>query len=148
MVQRVTEALGSPEIAIDDHHGPKLYSRFLQGLLDTAKFDPTSTKRTPRLKTKSQSPRPFDQLTTPVMSVRPSPTPTSAQSLRSAPLLTEPPYDYTLQSGQRCPPGSSVPNMDVPEFFVSPVSFDREILQSMHTLTNSTDWNGMALPGT
>ncbi|OSX58940.1 hypothetical protein POSPLADRAFT_1049102 [Postia placenta MAD-698-R-SB12] len=35
LVQRVIDLLSSPEVAIDDRHGPKLYSRFLQGLLAT-----------------------------------------------------------------------------------------------------------------
>lgn len=34
-VQRVIDVLGSPEIAMDDRHAPKLYSRFLAGLLAT-----------------------------------------------------------------------------------------------------------------
>jgi hypothetical protein len=42
----------------------------------------------------------------------------------------------------------SVFAMNVPEFFVAPLPFDKEMLQSMHTITNSTDWNGVALPGT
>lgn len=34
-VEKVANLLGSPEVAIDDRHGPKLYSRFLKGLLAT-----------------------------------------------------------------------------------------------------------------
>jgi len=33
LVQRVIDLLGSPAVAIDDRHGPKLYSRFLEKLL-------------------------------------------------------------------------------------------------------------------
>ncbi|TFK72942.1 hypothetical protein BDN72DRAFT_762497 [Pluteus cervinus] len=33
LVQKVIDLLGSPEVAIDNRHGPKLYSRFLKGLL-------------------------------------------------------------------------------------------------------------------
>lgn len=44
MVQSVIDLLGSPEVAIDDRHGPKLYSRFLEKLLakPMAKLEPTS----------------------------------------------------------------------------------------------------------
>ncbi|KIP11212.1 hypothetical protein PHLGIDRAFT_159580 [Phlebiopsis gigantea 11061_1 CR5-6] len=48
-VQRMINLLGSPEVAIDDHHSPKLYSRFLQGLLD-------KLQSSRRLKAKSESP--------------------------------------------------------------------------------------------
>lgn len=33
LVNRVIKTLASPEVAVDDHHTPKLYSRFLDGLL-------------------------------------------------------------------------------------------------------------------
>ncbi|KAF8656844.1 hypothetical protein AX16_002392 [Volvariella volvacea WC 439] len=44
LVQQVVDLLASPEIAIDDRHGPKLYSRFLSGLLAApmAKIEPTT----------------------------------------------------------------------------------------------------------
>ncbi|KAG6857220.1 hypothetical protein H0H87_007639 [Tephrocybe sp. NHM501043] len=44
VVQKVVDLLSSPEIAIDDRHGPGLYSRFLKGLLAApmAQVDPTS----------------------------------------------------------------------------------------------------------
>ena len=34
-VEKVANLLGSPDVAVDDRHGPKLYSRFLNGLLAT-----------------------------------------------------------------------------------------------------------------
>jgi hypothetical protein len=44
LVQSVIDLLGSPAVAIDERHGPKLYSRFLEKLLakPMAKLDPTS----------------------------------------------------------------------------------------------------------
>jgi hypothetical protein len=44
LVQKVIDLLGSPEVAIDGRHGPKLYSRFLEKLLakPMARLDPTS----------------------------------------------------------------------------------------------------------
>ncbi|KAH9481451.1 Transcriptional activator of proteases prtT [Psilocybe cubensis] len=43
-VQKVADLLGSPEVAIDERHGPKLYSRFLEKLLakPMASLDPMS----------------------------------------------------------------------------------------------------------
>ncbi|CAA7267126.1 unnamed protein product [Cyclocybe aegerita] len=44
LVQKVIDLLGSPEVAIDERHGPKLYSRFLEKLLakPMARLDPMS----------------------------------------------------------------------------------------------------------
>jgi hypothetical protein len=36
LVQQVVDLLGSPDVAIDDRHGPKLYARFLKGLLSSS----------------------------------------------------------------------------------------------------------------
>ena len=33
LVQKTVDHLGSPDIAVDNRHGPKLYARFLEGLL-------------------------------------------------------------------------------------------------------------------
>ena len=37
--------------------------------------------------------------------------------------------------------------LQVQEFFAPPLPFDGELLHSMQDLTNSTEWDGMALPG-
>jgi len=37
--------------------------------------------------------------------------------------------------------------LNVQEFFAPPLPFDGELLHSMQNLTNSTEWEGMALPG-
>ncbi|PPQ69168.1 hypothetical protein CVT26_003542 [Gymnopilus dilepis] len=44
LVQKVIDLLGSPAVAIDERHGPKLYSRFLEKLLSRpmARIDPLS----------------------------------------------------------------------------------------------------------
>lgn len=46
------------EVAVDDRHYPKLYSRFLKGLLDTpmAKYDPPKQQIQPNTKAQSESP--------------------------------------------------------------------------------------------
>ena len=56
-VQQIIDLLGSPEVAIDDHHSPKLYSRFLAGLLakPATKLDRSPSSTQP-LKSKSESP--------------------------------------------------------------------------------------------
>lgn len=49
LVQRVVDLLGSNEIAIDDRHGPKLYSKFLRNLLAApmARVEPVLTPPAP-----------------------------------------------------------------------------------------------------
>ena len=37
--------------------------------------------------------------------------------------------------------------LNVQEFFAPPLPFDGELLHSMQNLTNSTEWEGMVLPG-
>ena len=37
--------------------------------------------------------------------------------------------------------------LNVQEFFAPPLPFDGELLHSMQNLTNSAEWEGMALPG-
>ncbi|KIJ67097.1 hypothetical protein HYDPIDRAFT_109103 [Hydnomerulius pinastri MD-312] len=49
LVQEAVDLLGAPEVVLDDKHGPKLFSRFLAGLLasqneSTATLSPTSAK--------------------------------------------------------------------------------------------------------
>ncbi|KAH6913055.1 hypothetical protein BKA70DRAFT_1369785 [Coprinopsis sp. MPI-PUGE-AT-0042] len=46
LVQKVIDLLASPEIAVDNRHGPKLYSKFLKNLLakPLAQIDPPNTR--------------------------------------------------------------------------------------------------------
>ena len=56
LVGRVVDLMA--EVAVDDRHYPKLYSRFLKGLLDTpmAKYDPPKQQIQPNTKAQSESP--------------------------------------------------------------------------------------------
>lgn len=40
LVQEAVDLLGAPEVFVDDKHGPKLFSRFLAGLLATQSVNP------------------------------------------------------------------------------------------------------------
>ena len=42
---------------------------------------------------------------------------------------------------------TSMQGLNVQEFFAPPLPFDGELLHSMQDLTNSTEWDGMVLPG-
>lgn len=146
MVVRVAEALGNPQVYIDEQHWPKLYSRLLQGLLADAKIDPKKG----RSKTKSQSPG-----ASPKGSSQPSPAMTGSTPLAPSaqPSAVKEMYGqqsryYELHStepsqdaGAAMETGTFPTN--TPEYFVvPPLPFDSDMLQSMHSLTNS--W---VLPG-
>lgn len=144
MVVRVAEALGAPEVSIDEHHWPKLYSRLLHGLLADAKIDPISSKRSHRSKTKSQSPRDSSK-----DSLQPSPAMPHSASLSPPALPGADQEMYNQQTRFYEPPPTSLNQntatfpMNAPDYFVvPPLPFDSEMLESMHSLTNS--W---VLPG-
>lgn len=150
MVLRVVEALAHPDVAIDEQHWPNQYSRLLRGLLADAKLD--SIKRLQRAKTKSESPKTHTSTPalkqSPVMNVSLSLTPSPASSV-----VHEPSY-YTDRSKGTYPSGSPLVDrnqhpetfsLETTEFFTPPLPFDSDMLQSMHSLTNS--WDGMVLPG-
>lgn len=152
LIQRVIDMLGSPEVAIDDKHGPKLYSRLLKGLLATVKLDaPYPGRRTPSHTRKPSSKNPS--------SLAPDATSPSRSSLSPVPNVTHLNIDQIYQTqvdeGQSPPSDgtfgsspSSMKGLNVQDFFAPPLPFDGELLHSIQDLTNSTEWEGMALPGT
>ncbi|GBE88352.1 hypothetical protein SCP_1301670 [Sparassis crispa] len=161
-VQRVIDLLGSPEVGIDDRHGPKLYSLFLKGLLATpmARIDhsPGSINRDTfaarrvaqkyqknQLSSSSSSQSDFGQSA--------SPPPSSGSSLN-----TNSPQQNPLSVGPYGPqtqPGPTVfqsqyptiSQMSTPEFLAPPLPFDHEMIQSMQSLTDPNIWPDIALPG-
>jgi hypothetical protein len=150
LIQRVIDALGSPEIVVDDRHGPKLYSRLLTGLLATVNLDAPYPGRKATTYTRKPSSRNSSSLgsgspsRSSISPVRPSAGhPNSSQM-----------HQFQGDDGQNSPVDgpsedspSSMKGLDVQEFFAPPLPFDGELLHSMQNLTNSTEWEGMALPG-
>ena len=166
LVQRVAELLGSAEIAIDDRHGPKLYSRFLQGLLATpmAIVDTLSpnglmnhghhSNRRVARKHKSGSERSIDVSAT---SVSPS-----ASHSASKPLLADTLLDAftsvagnpsaTIQDQYGSPSAlldqtNSAPALDAIDWLPTPLPFDDELLQSMQSVQNSVWGRDLSMPG-
>jgi hypothetical protein len=149
-VQKVVDLLGSPEVAIDDRHGPKLYSRFLEGLLatPTAKVDyspPIIRKPLRRSKSAtSQRAAVGTELPAEIPIIFPAESPSTTNNL---------PLEGTSQAFDGFPSFSaddpfadgstdlSTLNMD---YFQPPLAFDNEILQSMQSLTG---WQDVSLPG-
>ncbi|KAL1949311.1 hypothetical protein VTO73DRAFT_8192 [Trametes versicolor] len=152
MVEEVANFLGSPEVAVDDRHGPKLYSRFLKGLLEMplAHIDhsPTALKR---------SMKPLAPAT-PSPDSRPgssSPMPPTPVHVPAPPL----PQQSGVKEEQRFAqdsqmfdgldlgyPDSQGQPINAAELYSPPLPFDHELLQEMQTLTDP-NWANMVLPG-
>lgn len=166
LVQRVVDLLGSSEIAVDDRHGPKLYSKFLKGLLASpvARVDPTSPPSTMRKSRRlpGGTPEPTQDAYFPGLS----------QSSRApSASLSPPPRQAALSFDNFVPAGGLDPfapdlggasnslalqiggtddnngfNM-TSDFFQPPLPFDDAILQSMQSLSDPSGWQDTVLPG-
>jgi hypothetical protein len=176
LVQKVIDLLGSPAVAIDDRHGPKLYSRFLEKLLakPMARLDPMSPATAanaalPRIKQrrpKSSSGQTPDSATgafeipttvynhpSPSTSSSLSPPPTEAAlSFDSfAPVGATDPFgpETSLSVNSASTDGTGVGGlMMADEFFQPPLPFDDHIVQSLQSLTDPSGWQDISLPGT
>jgi hypothetical protein len=155
-VEKVANLLGSPEVAVDDRHGPKLYSSFLKSLLaaPVARVDrPPVLQKRSSAKSKSVSPtiqknELHDEMhaakvaqSTPV-----TPAPLRPSLSPPPPLAMQPAVGPSNVDYPGLLPGlgmdMSVP--DVSDFFSAPLPFDTELLQSM---TETGMWPDMAIPG-
>ncbi|PCH42434.1 hypothetical protein WOLCODRAFT_120564 [Wolfiporia cocos MD-104 SS10] len=165
LVQRVIDLLGSPEVAVDDRHGPKLYSRFLSGLLSmpNAQIDYQPPKREPGhrrtpSKTPSSTSSPLARDALP-LSARGSlsPPPTSSSSNSPKQPITPPPaspLSSQFYQAVQTPPGGAIisqpsppTDLEAPGFFSPPLFYDSELLQSMQSVADSSAWPDMVLPG-
>lgn len=142
-VQQVIDLLGSPEVAIDEQHSPKLYSRFLKGLLDkaAARLDRSPATTRKPLKAKSESPMvPKVELHGSVLAARQSSsTPSSARPSLSPEREVSP--SALLENYVPFSQEPDVLAMDVSSpFFAPPLPFN-ELLPSM------ADSSMMGVPG-
>lgn len=145
--------MGSPEVAVDDRHYPKLYSRFLKGLLDTpmAKYDPPKQPVQSNAKAQSESPTiRYGELressasstrgsVSNPSSARPSASPPPNQ--HQHPHQHQPVDDFSQQLAAGLDPYSSAlfqghNTLNVPEYFNPPLPFEPEMIQSMQSLTD------------
>jgi hypothetical protein len=169
LVQKVIDLLGSPEVAIDDRHGPKLYSRFLEKLLakPMARLDPMSpgaSSNAPLSRAKSRATRspasqtpasstfdlpPMYNHPSPVTSSSLSPPPTdSALSFDSfAPMGPTDPFALEAAAANNDADSSSLDAMMSADFFQPPLPFDDHIVQSLQSLTDPSGWQDISLPG-
>lgn len=152
LIQKVIDALGSPEIAVDDRHGPKLYSRLLTGLLATVKLD--APYPGPGKRATSHTRKPSSRGSSSLASGSPSRSSISPARQSATHFNSSQVYQIRADDGQNSPVDgpsgdspSSMKGLNVQEFFAPPLPFDGELLHSMQNLTNSTEWEGLALPG-
>ena len=149
LVQKIVDLLGSPEVAIDDRHGPKLYSRFLESLLSSpaASLDRSLDKRQ-RIKAKSESPM-AQKLELRDLSSMPRHSMSQPSSARPSvepegPLPSDPTY---TQGWSAEPVTMPSPDANMNGYMVQPLPFE-ELLQSMQSVTDSSVWGDYgAMPG-
>lgn len=160
-MQSVIDLLGSPEVALDDRHGPRLYARFLSGLLATpmARIDlpspSRSTKSLPRRKPKSST-RPLRSSESPHTTSNHH-SPSSSSSLSPPPTTfgfdqvqftgEEPSHHASASSSAIDPQNALGMDMTLSDFFQPPLPFDTEMLQSFQSLTDPSAWQDISLPG-
>lgn len=164
-VEKIADLLGSPEVALDDHHGPKLYSAFLKALLaaPVTRVDrPVVVTRRGLSKSKSVSPtiqksdlhedheraaKGGKSLSTPVTpsAMRQSVTPEPQHGLQPMPMTTTNGFAPILPQDAQMLNGLGM-DMNMSDFFSPPLPFDSELLQSMAdpSIWHDTD---MAIPG-
>jgi len=169
LVQSVIDLLGSPDVAIDDRHGPKLYSRFLEKLLNKVtkeEFASPASSSAPLPPRNTRSRRPKTTTSNSQSSVEASsesnppldgsqivfnhPSPATSHS------LSPPATSAALSFDQFAPVGATDPfasgsgtqpefSMDG-DFFQPPLPFDPEIMQSFQSLTDPNEWNDVSFP--
>lgn len=153
MVEEVANFLGSPEVAVDDRHGPKLYSRFLKGLLEMplahVDHSPTALKRSMKPLapvTPSPDSRPGSSSPMPPTPVHvPAPPPPQQSGVKEEQRFAQDSQMFDgLDLGY---PDSQGQPINAAELYSPPLPFDHELLQEMQTLTDP-NWANMVLPGT
>ncbi|KAL7279089.1 hypothetical protein ACG7TL_006927 [Trametes sanguinea] len=158
LVEEVADFLGSPDVAVDDRHGPKLYSRFLKGLLETplASIDhpPHVLKRAGRPPMPSPgspdsgSDRPGSSPMPPTPVTLPQQPPTDQTNTKEAQNFGQTaPQDAQMFEGLELHYPDQTAQVDNgADYYSPPLPFDQEFLQSMQSLTDP-NWSNMVLPG-
>ncbi|KAF8271195.1 hypothetical protein EI94DRAFT_1797367 [Lactarius quietus] len=148
-VERAVEFLGAPDIGVDDRHGPRLYSRFLGGLLERVKTPPTTSFRQSRSKRKSPG---FSATVHHANHSPPVTRPTAANLNYFEPLpkRTTTPFDHFAFPSESDPSAlasTSALGLTASEFFYAPLPFDRDLLESMQSLSSLPGIHDAMLPG-
>ncbi|KAG6885331.1 hypothetical protein C0993_003179 [Termitomyces sp. T159_Od127] len=157
LIGRLIQILSSPEIAIDDRHTPKLYARFLAGLLSRHRRDgatvgrlhpqpPPSNNSSSRDVTRAPSTSAFS-----VMSSQKSDSPIQGSSLSSSSFQQERKMDttpiYQPEATFSASTGAIHFGSDVGIASLDSGMSDEEMLATMQALDNPAWWDNMMMPG-
>jgi hypothetical protein len=149
IVERAVEFHGSPDIGVDDRHGPRLYSRFIGGLLERVKTPPAKPPRSSRSKRKISefSTREHQGNLSP-LSAQPPP----INYFEPLPAGSTTPFDHFAWPTDADPlaggGGDSALGLTASEFFYAPLPFDSDLLESMQSLSSISEMSNAMLPGT
>ena len=164
LIGRLIQTLSSPDIAIDDRHTPKLYARFLAGLLSRHRRDGAGVGRMhPQPPPPNQIPPPSSVDYASQMST-PSSTFGASQTQGGINQTQEQQSGYTQNVFNRTPEKVETPiyepeatytadagtnhfgNLDLDFGFGNGVS-EEEMLATMQALKNPAWWQNMMMPG-
>lgn len=146
-VERAVEFHGASDIGVDDRHGPRLYSRFIGGLLEHVKTPTATSYRTPRSKRKSSgfsATGHYANLAPPV--ARPAP----MNYFEPLPKRTTTPFDhfaFPTESDPLALASTTALGLTASEFFHAPLPFDSDLLESMQSLSSLSEMHDAVLPG-
>jgi len=148
-VERAVEFHSSPDIGVDDRHGPRLYARFIGGLLERVKTPPAKPLRPSRSKRKNPGTVASELL--PSNSLSPTAAqPTLVNHFEPLPARTTTPFDHFAWSTEIDPSASadsSALGLTASEFFYAPLPFDRDLVESMQSLSSLSEMHDATLPG-
>ncbi|KAI0267719.1 hypothetical protein BC834DRAFT_821940 [Gloeopeniophorella convolvens] len=151
-VERAVEFHGSPDIGIDERHGPRLYSRFIGSLLEHVKTPPPAKLRSSRSKRPSPDPPAASANTD--ASLAPPPIQTQANPINyfdPLPPRFSTPFDHfgmpTENDQAAVASGGSALGLMASDFFYAPLPLDNDLLQSMQSLSSLPDMQGSMVPG-
>jgi len=171
LVQTVADLLGCPEIAIDDRHGPKLYSRFLKGLLATplanVELSPNAMMNANSLpprrlarahKSSSERSRSYSSAnksntTSPSISNAAPLSPTLPDYLSDTAVTVTGVNPSSMTQSQYTNGSALLSQNDTAsatnifDWLPTPLPFDSELLQSMQSVQNSVWGHDVSLPG-
>ncbi|KAM6499620.1 hypothetical protein JOM56_005128 [Amanita muscaria] len=151
LISRLIQTLSSPKIALDDKHTPKLYARFLAGLLSRHRRDSSARQHTTTSSSNSAPPP-----SAPAISVQAPEESVQTQIQNDVEHLTTngqhlglfqeavAPSVYTPETAIMC---DSVIDMNNDFLMENGLLSDEELLATMQILKSPAWWQNMMMPG-
>ncbi|KAF8920252.1 hypothetical protein CPB85DRAFT_1429060 [Mucidula mucida] len=157
LVQGVIDLFGSPEVAVDERHGPKAYSRFLKGLLEMTLSEKVRQTSLPKVR-QTSLPKVRRAKSAKSLNATEHSNSSSAYTSPMTASMSIAPSSPDVSMGYGFVPASMSTSLDGsygnpsmqnfltpdPEYFRPPLPFDDDILNSMQSLADPDSW---ALPG-